>query len=128
MREKLIELLKDYHCHPEKTCTFDCYNCDYDEMGICDCFSKEADYLLKNAVVVLPCKVGDKVHLVSDGKCKEIEIENIHQWVSGQWKLDGWHGKGKYREGYELGIDDFGKTVFLTHEEAEKALKRSNAK
>lgn len=87
-----------------------------------------ADYLLQNGVVVLPCTIGNTVYLISDGKCKEIEIENIHQWVSGQWKFEGWHGKGKYREGYEFGIENFGKNVFLTREEAEKVLERSEEK
>lgn len=33
----------------------------------------------------------------------------------------------QYREGYEFDLNDFGKTVFLTKQEAEKALKRSKS-
>lgn len=74
MREKLIKLLQNID-----------YIFDNDKHSMRDTTEFTAEYLLSKGVVVLPCKVGDKVHLVSDGKCKEIEIENIHQWVSGQF-------------------------------------------
>lgn len=108
MREKLIELLIKY--------------------GVTWYTDKLADYLLQNGVVLLPCELGDTVWYITNNKCKDVKIENIHQWVSGHWKFDGFHGVGQYREGYEFDLNDFGKTVFLTKEEAEKALKRSKAK
>lgn len=117
MRERLIELLEDgleeseLQTNPEGEC-----------LGTN--IEKFVDYLLQNGVVVLPCSVGDTVWYVTNGKYKDVRIENVHQWVSGHWKFDGWHGKGQYREGYELDLKDFGKTVFLTKEEAEKELER----
>lgn len=107
MREKLIEILNNA---PKSL--------RYEELP---------DYLLENGVVVLPCKVGDVVWYIIYGKCKDVRIENVHQWVSGHWKFDGFHGVGQYREGYEFDLNDFGKTVFLAKQEAEKALKRSKS-
>ena len=67
-------------------------------------------------LVVLPCKVGDKLYRVFDGNISEHEVLNMKYFA---------------RQG-RLGIDMtsffpdagrlIGKTVFLTREEAEKAL------
>ena len=67
-------------------------------------------------VLVLPCKVGDKLYRVFDGNISEHEVQNMKYFA---------------RQG-RLGIDMtpffpdaerfIGKTVFLTREEAEKAL------
>lgn len=84
-----------------------------------------ADYLLANGVIVLPCKVGDMVYGIEEKGICEIEIESIHCWCSGIWKCNGWSGKSKYRVGYEFSFDDIGKTVFLTKEEARKALEEN---
>lgn len=67
-------------------------------------------------LVVMPCKVGDKLYRVFDGNISEHEVQNMKYFA---------------RQG-RLGIDMtpffpdaekfIGKTVFLTREEAEKAL------
>ena len=67
-------------------------------------------------VVVLPCKVGDKLYRAFDGNISEHEVQNMKYFA---------------RQG-RLGIDmtpffpdaekSIGKTVFLTREEAERAL------
>ena len=67
-------------------------------------------------LVVLPCKVGDKLYRVFDGNISEHEVQNMKYFA---------------RQG-RLGIDMtpffpdagrfIGKTVFLTREEAERAL------
>lgn len=82
-----------------------------------------ADYLLENGVIVPPCKVGDMVFAIINSNIIEINIETIHCWSNGVWKCNGWYGKSKYGKGYELSFEGFGKTIFLTREEAEKALK-----
>lgn len=84
---------------------------------------KFADYLLANNVIILPCKVGDTIYGITIGGVSNLKIEQIHCWSNGMWKFNCWGGKGKYRVGYEFSIDDFGKTVFLSKEEAEQALK-----
>lgn len=74
-------------------------------------------------LVVLPCKVGDTVWANLDGmrlprKCV-IEFVNIGSHVTTIVfsTVDG------LREQYGVNHSSFGKTVFLTREEAEKALK-----
>lgn len=76
-------------------------------------------------LVVLPSKVGDTVYIIRDQKIIIAEVEAIHQWVSGKWKLNV-HSDKRYQHwvGYEVFFDDFGKTIFLTPEEAEAALKK----
>lgn len=91
-----------------------------------DEYHKVADPLLRaqtaGLVVVLPCKVGDIVWANLDGmrhtrKCV-IEFANIGSHVTTIVfsTVDG------LREQYGVNPCSFGKTVFLTSEEAEKAL------
>lgn len=63
-------------------------------------------------VVVLPCKIGDTVYDVDFGRISSHFIRKI------EWNKQG----GFARCAFLLPFDDFGKTVFLTKEEAEKAL------
>lgn len=74
--------------------------------------------------VVLPCKLHDKVFFIENGCVKETEVDSFHNWTSGRWKIsthtdrmfDHW-------KGYEVDFSGIGKTVFLTREAAEAALK-----
>lgn len=103
-----------------------------------------ADYLLANGVIVPPCKAGDTVYVISESRVKEAEIDEIQrrrndtkifvafecneedcdscpfnalrQKFCGEWYCDNDDGSA------ELAEEDFGKTVFLSREEAEKAL------
>ena len=117
-RERLIELLKQTcQCKNE-----DCSNCNSN--GICFTHS-EADYLLANNVIVLPCKMGDVVYTLN--KTDGVVAKKV---VEISWKQD-WSGtdlgwglilSGK-RSNNRYNISSIGKTVFLTKAEAEKALK-----
>ena len=90
-------------------------------------------------LVILPCKVGNTVWTLNhhyrpvDGK-----VQSIHQnYVgdrAGRWVLTSFFPEyyGQAESGLDpdfipatryFGIEDFGKTVFLTREEAEAALK-----
>lgn len=72
--------------------------------GALNC-SKLADYLIEHGVIVLPCKVGDIL-------CCESAIKGHITYLKApdlEWIV----------ENREL----FGKEIFLTREEAEKALK-----
>ena len=97
-----------------------------------------------NRLAVLPCKVGDTVWVSGKGRIMECTIEEAHldgeedhmfmvsfacdndcdgcpfntwqQEYSGEYSCDGEYGQGC------VVASDFGKTVFLTHEEAEAAL------
>lgn len=68
-REKLIELIKVMECHPEKTCPESrttCKECQNSEGGgLCNVFARKADYLLRNGVILPPCKVGDIVWYIN---------------------------------------------------------------
>ena len=84
-----------------------------------------SDYLLANGVIVPPCKVGTEIFGVFDNddeQRKEIYVGNILCYSLDENSLL-W-AKMRYENGltYWHTIDDFGKTVFSTKEEAEKAL------
>ena len=83
-----------------------------------------ADYLLENGVIVPPCKVGDKVYVIEDwGYSKfleETEVGAISIQGTNDFSKELWED---CRGGLIGAFADFGKTVFLTREEAEKALK-----
>ena len=66
-----------------------------------------ADYLLANGIIVLPCKVGDTVYQIDAERVFESKVKAI------------------VYDTENIAFDEraIGKTVFLTREEAEKALK-----
>ena len=101
------------------------------------------DHLLANGVIVPPCKVGDTVYAISESRieechCYEIMIHGSEMSVETEHNCDydckgcpfsawGQDYSGEHSCQGEYGIhffnfEDFGKTVFLTREEAEKAL------
>jgi hypothetical protein len=75
--------------------------------------------------VVLPVKLHDKLYYVDKEQVRETEVESIHNWTSGRWKLSTHTDRqSTHWIGYEVDFDGIGKTVFLTREEAEAALRR----
>ena len=78
--------------------------------------------------VVLPCKVGDTIYKLFLGYSIKLEVERIVRWSNGCWKVNA-HTDRKYTDGkgFEIDFSDFGKTVFLTREAAEAALKQNKA-
>lgn len=110
-KEKLIEILQ---LAPRKYMSYDEY----------------ADYLLKNGVIVPPCKVGDVVYpLYADRRFRAF-IEQItittndifFEWAQYDVGVD-------CTETWDDGIfrvDDIGKTVFLDESEYLKALAERN--
>ena len=119
-REKLIELLEEAdQVAQAKGIT------DYK-----DAIADNADHLLSNGVIVPPCKVGDTIwgvkekHTATRYFVTSIEMDKFDSSVVvsriGDTIL---HRISAFR------FNDFGKTVFLTKEEALKALKeRSEGK
>ena len=117
VKEKLVKLLKT---SPTRN--------GYTDLG------DIADHLIANGVVVLPCKIGDKVYVnYIYGRNKIITdsqmVCSIEQTVGvndeSYWKVCV---KQVIEKGYivyhEYTEDDFGKTVFLTREEAEASLRK----
>lgn len=75
--------------------------------------------------VVLPVKLHDKLYYVDKEQVRETEVESIHNWTSGRWKLSTHTDRqSTHWIGYEVDFDGIGKTVFLTRAEAEAALRR----
>lgn len=117
-RERLVELL---WC---ANMDFNQYEDDMNEKG----FPKEdwdeyvADYLLEDGVIVPPCKVGDKVYAISSVfdestlESKKVVKTRVIDFISSPSFLIE-------SRGLIMAERDFGKTVFLTREEAEQALK-----
>ena len=66
----------------------------------------------------LPCKVGDTVYFIYHNEVHHEEVKRFFQCNGGKnWGIVLW---GMYPDLY---FDQFGKTVFLTKEEAEQKLK-----
>ena len=101
-RERLIELLEKVKFKP------------FDACNIMHNLNIIADELLANGVIVPPCKVGDVVYSIHNGKVFGGKVIVIYIFES--HLAFAVSGGGYFRE------DDFGKTVFLTKEEAEQAL------
>ena len=83
-----------------------------------------ADYLLEHGVIVPPCKVGDRLYevtgrkTVSVYKVKAIRVELFSLFI--EWDIvEGF----VWQSLSGINADEIGKTVFLTREEAERALK-----
>ena len=107
-----------------------CENCIH--YSVCE-FKRSIDdtlcghYKDKSLCVEFPCKVGDTVHyLTSIDTEKELNVKEI---FCGTVQAIGYDGKdfcisAKYTNGlfYYHNSKDFGKTVFLTKEEAEQKL------
>ena len=123
MRDRLIELLRQIEFDYSEECV-----CAFEDgyKGAPDFAKFFVDYLLKNGVIVLPCKVGDTVYVIIDIdnparrmlECKVISISMEETGMHFQFQTVK---KYLYRYG-NFDIDDIGKTVFFTREQAEKAL------
>lgn len=90
-------------------------------------YGKLADQIIAKGAIMPPCKVGDIVYLADDSTVETAEVvavteDKLGLYVSIRQNVDG------------MSIDDemseelFGKTVFLTREEAEKAIKERETK
>lgn len=118
-RERLINLLKqNCHCKDE-----DCSNCNSN--GICFTH-READYLLENGVVVLPCKINDHVWFIKSAfsvlvKPLEARIIDIRGISIDRNIL--YESITLYNDiARRFTSNDIGTKVFLTKEEAEQAI------
>lgn len=87
-----------------------CRNCDLDRL------EKLAEADRDGRVVVRPCKVGDTLFRVFAGEILEHKVRNMRYLaIQGRWDID----TTPFCSYVESSI---GKTIFLTHEQAEKAL------
>lgn len=123
MRDRLIELVWEVP-----------FMCEGNEPFMRGVAGEIADHLLANGVIVPPCKVGHKVFYffetcdeqgkektrISEGVVVSFSLQEEGLWAYVRYKggLTYWH----------IVEQDFGKTVFLTREEAEKALAEREGK
>ena len=130
-REKLIELLKKAPYGANAITLSDKHK---DSI-----LGEIADYLLENGVIVSPVSLGDKIYEIISLKDREPYF--ITATVCAVHIADGSRNScQRKRESYIVAecpgtkyvhkypISKFGKTVFLTREEAEKALRESEQK
>lgn len=112
-RERLIELLKAI-AHE---------NCFWSVERI-------ADYLLANGVIVPPCNVGDYLyypwHYADTSGVAILEVGKFV--IKGEILVFIIDPESDMPMPCWFGMDDFGKTVFLTPEDAEQALKERELK
>ena len=83
-----------------------------------------ADYLLEHGVTVLPCKVGDRVYEITGRKTVSVyKVRAIRAELFGlfiEWDIvEGF----VWQSLSGINANEIGKTIFLTREEAERALK-----
>ena len=123
-RERLIELLLESEPIKDRDLDNNWYDGEISDI---------ADYLLENGVIVLPVKVGQKVYYIFDGFIESCTVEVI--FLADYTDKDG--NRSYMAEIHfsredcpyvatEIYFTDIGKTVFLTKEEAEKALKEAS--
>ena len=77
-----------------------------------------ADYLLANGVIVPQLKAGDKVYQIDAERVYELDI--LCAYFYKRWIYE--------TKGIDFDIESIGKSIFLTKEEAEKALKEREGK
>lgn len=109
MRERLIQLLEEA-----------------EELPICQNYEGFADYLLDNGVVVLPCPIDTHIYVIPKKRNGLAEITKMvvrgfsvgkPYNVANCFRVRGTSAL------FQPSFEQFGKTVFLTREDAEKALK-----
>lgn len=106
-RERLIELMQ---------------KCDIVQIPTSKFIEGLADYLLEHGVIVLPCKVGDTVYLISFNEITSCTVTSIdyNSWgIPTKLFLE----KSEYNGFGIFSMQCTDETIFLTREEAEKALK-----
>ena len=119
-RERLIELLKSDSCESPMLCD---PNCKYASLKRCY-EERTADYLLANGVVVLPVDIiGNTLWFINCDN--NIVCDKIYRIIISDRHDVYIFLQNSDNESYEL--SDIGKFLFLTREEAEKALAERNS-
>lgn len=123
MRDKLVELILKAR---EECASTSCFQCEYQDKEMPkDCVPRLiADHLLSNGVIVPPCKVGQPVWRLYEWTFKDAEIREGKVSMLQQKADKSWKFRISVNSSiYDISTDEIGKTVFLTKEEAEQALK-----
>lgn len=125
MRERLIKLLCRSTIKTE-TCTTETHNQCAACEGDCGYCTILADYLLANGVIVLPCKIGEKLYDCGEFFLEGCSCPEIYELQDDEMTIHKRPHDYGYRFTYDsmyIGHDDIGQHIFRTREEAERALK-----
>ena len=120
-RERLIELLMQGDIAAAKQGVFNCCMCRREAETI-------ADYLLENGVIVPPVQVGATVYCTDSYRHLIKPLEIIGFEVDYTKRICKYYCSGGDYTPAWFNPAEIGKTVFLTREEAEKALKEREQK
>ena len=124
MRDRLVELMIDAPQMP-------CVKGGRETGKRFQTFQNIADHLIANGVIVPPCKVGDTVYIpwVYDGTraiaffdVTFVIFDRQKPYIKTNFDTDD-NGFWELFNGGTFYFDDFGKTVFLTKDQAEQKLK-----
>ena len=119
MRERLIELIMQGELEADKQGVFNCSQSKWKAEII-------ADFLLENGVIVPPVKAGDAIYEIHERRKGNEWVKIISKrFVHGVEIYAGGCMIARCGSTISVFLSDIGKTVFLTREEAEKALKES---
>lgn len=116
-RERLIELMQKQFAELYKDGDW-----NFNEMLV-----GVADHLLANGVIVPPCKVGDAVYYIFESEIRKLTVISLSYMFSKTFKHFIFHTQNYRGAVLSYEFKDIGKTVFLTKEEAENALKEREA-
>lgn len=75
-------------------------------------------------IIELPCMIDDSVYEIKQNQIRAYTIISVHLTKQGCQFGWEWRGRGFYQNMFAFTDKDIGKTVFLTKEEAEQALRR----
>ena len=112
------------HCFREDTCmgmgySTKCDECDFIDM-VCERLGEYEDAEEQGLILHLPCKVGTPVYMIASD-CGGDTLDCRYRDCEGCSYLYSFVEENKF-DTYM--VDDIGKTVFLTKEEAEQALQK----
>lgn len=117
-RERLIGLIINADTYD----SYECKLCAKDDDACECCFAEKlADHLLANGVIVPPCNVGDTVYSYGARQVREWKITFVGKNSRNEYKFIA--VVGKFEDLLVFWHYEIGKTVFLTKDEAEQALK-----
>ena len=125
-RERLIKLLMQGELEADKQGVFNCSRSEWKAEIM-------ADFLLENGVSVPPCCIGDTVYEIRENGKNPISGKRFDRCITTVQMLDcaAIRKSTLYAKEKRYAKNDsvrLGKTVFLTREEAEKALEESEKK
>ena len=122
-RKRLVELCENVVLSCKSSL---CADCEHNKIDYPHCMSEHfADHLLKNGIVVPPVKVGEIVYWLTPYGIEELTVDLIKIIGNQDIRI---RTRRFVKEVVYFSLKHFGKTVFTSRAEAEKALKERETK